>query len=205
MSIAERRETERQALRKKIFDAASEIILRDGYDKLSIRKIAKEIQYSPAVIYNYFEDKAEIVSCIIKENTNRIFSSLNNLGLDKMSPDIALRTGLTTFLWLMIENPNQYRAIMLNGIYAEDRHTNLNDKTAQADGSKSLLISVLESGKEKGILREINSEVGAMLLIAAATGLVCRIITSNITDKEVLDLLINTFVDVQVIGMMKNI
>ena len=53
MGIKERRLAEREQVKQKIFDAASDIIIADGYEKLSIRKIADRIEYSPGVIYNY--------------------------------------------------------------------------------------------------------------------------------------------------------
>lgn len=61
MGLAERKEREKNELRELILLKAKEIIQRDGQDKLSIRKIATEIEYSPATIYLYFQDKDEIL------------------------------------------------------------------------------------------------------------------------------------------------
>jgi AcrR family transcriptional regulator len=61
MGLAERKERERSELRELILLTAKEIIIREGHDKLSIRKIAQEIEYSPATIYLYFKDKDEIL------------------------------------------------------------------------------------------------------------------------------------------------
>ena len=61
MGLAERKERDKQELRDLILLKAKEIIIRDGQDKLSIRKIATEIEYSPATIYLYFQDKDEIL------------------------------------------------------------------------------------------------------------------------------------------------
>jgi len=47
-----RREKGIEAMRKLIISTASEIIAEEGLDNLSIRKIAKKIEYSPSVIYN---------------------------------------------------------------------------------------------------------------------------------------------------------
>ena len=61
MGLAERKEREKNELRELILLKAKEIIMRDGQDKLSIRKIATDIEYSPATIYLYFKDKDEIL------------------------------------------------------------------------------------------------------------------------------------------------
>lgn len=61
MGSAERRERERQLLRKKILDAARELILAEGIDALTLRKIAERIEYSPTAIYLHFKDKEALV------------------------------------------------------------------------------------------------------------------------------------------------
>ena len=60
MGIAERKEREKQEMRERILSAAMKLFIRDGWEKVSIRKIAKEIEYSPGTIYLYFKDKDEL-------------------------------------------------------------------------------------------------------------------------------------------------
>jgi AcrR family transcriptional regulator len=61
MSSADRKERERRELMDLILMKAKEIIVNEGQEKLSIRRIATEIDYSPATIYLYFKDKDEIL------------------------------------------------------------------------------------------------------------------------------------------------
>jgi AcrR family transcriptional regulator len=61
MGLAERKERERQELTDLILLKAKDIIAKEGVEKLSIRKIATEIEYSPATIYTYFQDKDELL------------------------------------------------------------------------------------------------------------------------------------------------
>ncbi|QQK07292.1 TetR/AcrR family transcriptional regulator [Miniphocaeibacter halophilus] len=46
-----RRENEKEKMRKLILNASVKIILEEGYDKLSMRKIADRIEYSATTIY----------------------------------------------------------------------------------------------------------------------------------------------------------
>lgn len=57
MGIAERKEREKEGMRKRIMDAAFEMFLKEGYTGTSLRLIAKKIEYSPATIYLYYKDK----------------------------------------------------------------------------------------------------------------------------------------------------
>ncbi len=61
MSSVDRKERERKELMDLILMKAKQIIVTEGHDKLSIRKLANEIEYSPATIYLYFKDKDEIL------------------------------------------------------------------------------------------------------------------------------------------------
>jgi AcrR family transcriptional regulator len=61
MSVAERKDREKKEMMDLILLKAKEIILKEGQEKLSIRKIAQEIDYSPSTIYLYFQDKDEIL------------------------------------------------------------------------------------------------------------------------------------------------
>lgn len=61
MGSQERKEREKAELKDHILDAAKKILLKSGKKGLSIRKIAGIIEYSPATIYLYFEDKDQIL------------------------------------------------------------------------------------------------------------------------------------------------
>jgi len=61
LGLAERKERDKAELKDLILQAAKRLMLKDGQEGLSIRKIANDIEYSPATIYLYFKDKDEIL------------------------------------------------------------------------------------------------------------------------------------------------
>lgn len=61
MGTRERREREREELRTKILDAARNLFATEGYEAVSMRKIADAIEYSPTAIYVHFKDKADLM------------------------------------------------------------------------------------------------------------------------------------------------
>lgn len=72
MGIEERRDRERQAITESILDAARELFLAEGYQSVSIRKIAERIEYSPAAIYSYYPSKDDIFLALFKEGFHRL-------------------------------------------------------------------------------------------------------------------------------------
>ncbi len=61
MGVSDRREREKEEMRKRILDSAKKLFLEFGFEKTSIRNIAEDIEYSPATIYLYFKDKNELL------------------------------------------------------------------------------------------------------------------------------------------------
>lgn len=67
MGIKERQERERESVRRAMLDAARDLFVEEGYDRVSMRKIAERIEYSPAAIYGYFPSKADIFFALAEE------------------------------------------------------------------------------------------------------------------------------------------
>lgn len=75
VGVKERQEREREATSRAILDAARDLFVAEGYNNVSIRKIAERIEYSPAAIYSYFESKDDIFLALAEEGFRMLFSS----------------------------------------------------------------------------------------------------------------------------------
>ena len=75
MGVKERQERERVATSRAILDAARELFVAEGYNNVSIRKIAEKIEYSPAAIYSYFPSKDDIFLALAEEGFRMLFAS----------------------------------------------------------------------------------------------------------------------------------
>ena len=73
MGITERKLRQREEVRASILAAASKLVEKEGWQALSIRKIADAIEYSAPVIYDHFENK----DALLLEFTKRGFQILN--------------------------------------------------------------------------------------------------------------------------------
>lgn len=75
MGVKERQEREREAMTRTILDAARELFVAEGYQNVTIRKIAERIEYSPATIYSYFPSKDEIFLALAEEGFRLLFTA----------------------------------------------------------------------------------------------------------------------------------
>lgn len=64
MGIAERKERERAERESRIVTAARAIAEREGWDAVTVRRLAEEIEYSQPVLYSHFENRDAIVAAV---------------------------------------------------------------------------------------------------------------------------------------------
>jgi AcrR family transcriptional regulator len=79
MTVATRKQREKEEMRQLILDAARTIFLEKGFDQASIRNIAEKIEYSPGTIYLYFKDKDEIFHALHEEGFSRFLQQMQPL------------------------------------------------------------------------------------------------------------------------------
>jgi AcrR family transcriptional regulator len=108
MGSKQRRAREKEGLREEILDAARALFVKEGYESVSIRKIADKIEYAPGTIYLYFRDKAEILDRICEETFSKLLQKMKAIHDDTAPPLDKLRRGLRTYILFGLENPNHY-------------------------------------------------------------------------------------------------
>src|SRR5271157_5193185 len=98
MGVKERRARQKQNVREEILDAARALFVKEGYESVSIRKIADKIEYAPGTIYLYFHDKAEILGRICEETFSKLDRKMEAIRHDTAAPLDKLRRGLRTYI-----------------------------------------------------------------------------------------------------------
>jgi AcrR family transcriptional regulator len=81
MAIEDRKQREKEQMRKLILGAAKDIFLEKGYYQTSIRNIADKIEYSPGTIYLYFKEKDEIFYALHNQSFSLLFEQFAPLSL----------------------------------------------------------------------------------------------------------------------------
>src|SRR5687767_15932833 len=97
MGTKERQDRERQAVTASILTAARDLFVAEGYQSVSIRKIAERIEYSPAAIYSYFASKDDIFFALAEEGFRLLagFGVASAEGVD--DPLERIRRGMRSF------------------------------------------------------------------------------------------------------------
>jgi AcrR family transcriptional regulator len=108
MGLTERRDRQKMALRQEILTAARELFAKEGYENVSMRRIAEKIEYSPTTIYLYFRDKDELLHEMCSETFALLTRKLTKLLAADGDPLDKLRMGLNAYVQFGLKHPNHY-------------------------------------------------------------------------------------------------
>ncbi|MBK7232005.1 MAG: TetR/AcrR family transcriptional regulator [Saprospiraceae bacterium] len=170
MGISERKEREKVELRELILLKAKEMFLKHGYEKLSIRQIATAVEYSPATIYLYFQDKDEIMH----ELMNMGFGLMGKELTEAMQePDAVRRIHIIGRGYLMfgLKNPDWYE-LMFHSEKPIKHLERCDQDWGHGLGLFDFLLSSCQEAINTGRCKAKNAELLALQLWSLVHGLV---------------------------------
>ncbi|HHZ01233.1 MAG TPA: TetR/AcrR family transcriptional regulator [Tissierellia bacterium] len=188
-----RREKEIEAMRKLIISTASEIIAEEGLDNLSIRKIAKKIEYSPSVIYNYFKDKEEIVNTIMRSGYMKIVSAVSASDLENLPPTEKLAEMTRNYIEEALKMPDEFLSVQVNQTPQVLKYTSYLFKgAAKEKPALSALFNCLKEIHKDADYEQ--TELKAQIIAASTMGLIIKLIVEKDIEEDQRQKLIDCFI-----------
>jgi len=179
MGTTDRRDRHRASLRREILDAASRLFVEEGYQRVTMRRIAERIEYSPTTIYLYFKDKDELLRAVCEETFSQLAGKLERLQKASGTPLGKLREGLRTYVDFGLANPNQYTVTFLRQMPGERAEEGVAAGFEQSIGGRAfdMLRQGVRACVESGDIRAANIDMTAQALWAGVHGLTALLIT----------------------------
>jgi AcrR family transcriptional regulator len=199
--IPTRRARQKALLRQEIIDAARDILVREGYEQLSMRKVAERIEYSPTAIYLHFDDKRDLVFHVCEETFARLVKELESLESEFKDPLIRLRTGMRRYIDFGLRHPQHYLAtfvaVPIEQI-PEDVAKNSNPESNRIR-ALGLLRAAVVACIDTRRFRKVDPDITTRALWAALHGVTSLMIqTPQLTwgdQKSLVDALIEALMD----------
>ena len=182
MGVLERRAREKEALRARILDAATSLFVEEGYENVSIRKIAERIEYSPATIYLYFKDKAELIAAICEEAFGEMLGSIGEAAESAADPVEALRRGMRAYIDFGIRHPSHYRIVFSTPAHTEGPNPACDGPTSLGLQTFDLLRKSIQACVDAGAIRSSDVETAAQIAWMAIHGVTSLAITAKETE-----------------------
>lgn len=171
MGISERKEKQKQEIRKMILDASMKLFVEQGFENVSIRKIADLIEYSPTTVYLYFKDKDDILF------------NLHELGFQKMAeyneglwdiknPLLRLYKMGENYIRFGLSHPEFYDVMFIQRSPMLVVEQSINCEWKSGDVVLGRLKDTLQEAMDKGLIVKGDINAVAMAIWSLVHGLV---------------------------------
>lgn len=176
MGVVQRREREKAELREQILKAARAIVLKEGFEALSMRKIAQAIEYSPATLYLHFPSREEIARQLTREAFGELLAYFAPLASIK-DPMERVRAFGKAYVEFGLSKPESYRLCFmtsqdLSSEIFPDKTPGKLDPNEPGDRALMLVADAVRELVDSGRIAPIDPEIAAHILWASVHGVV---------------------------------
>jgi len=154
--------------RDKIFQAASDILARDGLQGLSMRRIAAQAGLSPMALYRHFADKDALINALMDHGFAAWDTRVRTIAA--ADPLAWLDRLLDAFLAFALEEPHLFDAAFF--LPASRARQFPDDFAAQRSPSITLIVARIAQAKADGLMGGGTAQDIALTLWALGQGLV---------------------------------
>lgn len=168
MGVKERKDRQKTEMREAILSAALKLFSDDGYDNVTMRKIADEIEYSVGTIYLYFKDRDEIFFELHEIGFEEFYK--RQLAIQNVTDPLQRLTdhGLA-YIQFAIDQPQYYDLMFISRIPAKT----IKKQHEWISGNRTYDILKLNISQtmEAGYFKNIEVEVAAFSLWSFVHGI----------------------------------
>lgn len=202
MGIAERKEKQKLEIRKLILDASMKLFVEEGFNNVSIRRIADLIEYSPTTVYLYFKDKDEIIFSLHDIGFQKLVALNQNL-VDIDNPLVRLHKMGENYLNFGMENPEYYDLMFIQRAPMK-KLKQMECDWENGDAAMAQLRATISECMEKGFIAKSDPSLVSISVWSMVHGLVALAVRERMDKflpenaeilpvlKQSLDWLVNT-------------
>jgi AcrR family transcriptional regulator len=180
--------------RRAVSEAALTLFVSEGYDAVSIRRVADRARVTPKTLYSYFDSKLGLLLSLWSDIFADVFATLDQVGDD--DEELAHHIDVcTAYVGYWIERPDHYRLVFMSGDVTQADVTTFIDGSDITERFARLTAPLARLGGEAEHASREHSE----LLICALHGIVhCHVTMTGhpwAPYGEIVDILVRSIVD----------
>jgi AcrR family transcriptional regulator len=194
--VVQRRTRGRDGVRVALTEAAREVLVQEGYDGLTIRRVAERAEYSLGTVYGYFADKDDLLYALVREDFALLTERLRSIRDSHVGAD-AVREMLLSYVQMGLERPQSYEIMfMLKPKLASRNASDESDEHAYA-----IFRGCIVAAMRRGEFRYDDPDMLAQMLWASVHGLVSLRLTLSDFPWAETTRLAETLVDTEIRGL----
>ena len=180
MGTKQRREREKQEVREGILAGAREIALQEGWQAVTIRKVAERIEYSPPTIYEYFENKEAILLELLRQGFERLRDSMQAAQATTDDPELRVLNVMRAYWDFAFRCPELYQVMNSLGGVTFNRV----EAPMEARAAFQALLDALENWILRSRAQVADVGECADILWGVAHGLIALTMTGRISEGQ---------------------
>lgn len=166
-------------LRRLILDTTRHLLVQEGYQNMSMRKIAREIDYSATSIYLYFDNKDALLHALIHEGMMQLYDALCDAADAHPEDPIARLEALCRCsIDFGLDNPEYYEIMFQLRPERMERYPA--EKYRQARRNLELFADALTDGMAQAVLYTDDARVSASTIWASLHGTVSLLLAERV-------------------------
>ncbi len=169
------------SLREEILNVSKDLLIEDGFGKLSMRKIGRRANVTATSIYLHFDNKDELLLALVQES----IESLKNVLLEAIDDSLDALTQLQklaqAYIQYAIDHPKKYEIIYM--VRPEEMPKYPKEKFREIRTVYELLADIIKRGKLTGRLEVENHLTSAYSIWAQLHGVVSVILNKRLDTR----------------------
>lgn len=169
------------SLRNEILEVSRDLLIQQGFGKLTMRNIAKRANVTATSIYLHFESKEDLLLTLIEESIEHLKEHLleeieSSKELIQQLEDLA-----RAYVRFALDNPQEYEIIYM--VRPEEMPQYPKEKFQQIRSAYELLAEIIERGKQNDQIDVGDSLISAYTLWAQLHGVVSVILSKRLDTR----------------------
>lgn len=204
MGILERKERQRREVRDNILQSAWQLVNTEGWQNLSIRKIADAIEYSVPVVYDHFENKEAILFEFNKQGFKQLCDILI-AATEKTNDPVKQLEAIAYAYWDFAFDNKQYYQVMFGlGMPNCEQVKNTPEILDFTNIIKTTIEKIFENNgnKEGNSFLKLNS-FWSMLHGLVSINLMSPMAVEGVTREQMNRMILNDFIKGFIKGLEK--
>jgi len=169
------------SLREEILEVSKELLIKEGFSKLSMRRIAERADVSATSIYLYFQNKDDLLLALIEESIENLKVSLMEVVDASKGFLMQLEDMARAYIEYALNHPQEYEIIYM--VRPEEMPKYPKEKFMNIRSAYELLADIIREGHDQEQIDVEDALINAYTLWAQLHGVVSVILNKRLDTR----------------------
>jgi len=155
-------EAERDQIRRQIFETVTPLFIKQGFQRTTMREIARAVGLGKSTLYDYFVSKEHILLYFIEQEINLVNQTAEMIAKQQLTAPEKLRRVLES-QWAYLAGNREIAALMARSAQALSPPAEIQFNALRMEYRK-ILQTIIQQGIEEGTFRTVDSSLAATAL-----------------------------------------